>query len=104
MTKKQSKTSAQLDAKLSTLGHEMIVDCNYDHKTKKRIPVYGDVKNLFNEMGTKASALRTTLYECDGDMWMPFTLSDYRDLLTMLHKIESIKQYYNDEEYWLPID
>lgn len=100
MTKKQSKASAQLDAKLSTLGHEMIVDYNYDHKTKTRTPVYGDVKDLFKEMGTQARALLTTLYECDGDMWM----SDYRDLLTMLHKIESIKQYYNDEKYWSPID
>ena len=97
---KQAKTSAQLDAQLSTLSHEMIVDDNFDHKTKTRAPVYGDVKNVFNEMGTQARGLLTTLYECDGDMWM----SDYRDLLTMLHKIERIKDYYNDEQYWSPID
>lgn len=100
MTKKQSKTSAQLDAQLATLSHEMIVGAKYDHENDTRTPVYGDVKNVFNEMGTQARALLTTLYECDGDMWM----SDYRDLLTMLHKIERIKDYYNDEEYWSPDD
>ena len=100
MTKKQSKTSAQLDAQLATLSHEMIVDYKYNHEDGTRTPVYKDVKNVFNEMGTQARALLTTLYEFDGDMLM----SDYRDLLTMLNKIESIKQYYNDEEYWSPND
>ena len=99
MTKKQSKASAQLDAKLSTLGHEMIVDYNFDSETKTRTPVYGDVKDLFKDIGTQAHILRNALIECDGDIWM----SDYRDLLTMLHKIERIGDYYNDEKFWSPI-